>query len=328
MAAKRDYYEVLGVNRSSSAEELRKAHRKLVRQYHPDANRDKPDTGEKFKEVQEAYDVLSDPDKRRLYDEYGHGFTSQAGQPPSDANEAFRHGTGARTRAWKASPNVTVEDFDMGAGGGFSDIFEQLFGGRTRGRGARQDAPGEVQAGEDIEHAVSISFDQAVHGATLPLQIFRGGHTETIELKIPSGVKDGSRVRVRGKGHPGRNSPNGDLYIITRVADHPYFRREDLNVYLEVPVSVYEAILGAKIDVPTIDQPVTITIPPGTSGGAKLRIKDRGIRRGNDRGDQYVIVKVVVPKHLDDEDRRIIERLATRFPINARKDVRWAKPGG
>lgn len=330
MATKRDYYEVLGVDRRASADEIRKAHRKLVRQYHPDANRNNPLAGEKFKEVQEAYDVLSDTEKRGQYDQFGHAAfdphaTAAQGPAGADPYEAFRRASGNRNyRSWKASPNVTVEDFDFGGsgGGGFADIFEQFLGG---GRGGKRRSSGPVQQerGNDIEHAVTISFDQAARGTTVPLQINRDGRIETIDLKIPAGVKEGSRVRLRGKGQPGYNGQNGDLYIITHVSEHPYFRREDLDVYVDLPLSIYEAALGTKIDVPTLDGRVTLTIPAGTSSGAKLRIKGKGIRRGDDHGDQFVVMKVIVPKSLDDEGKKTFEKLSMRYPVDARRDVRW-----
>ncbi len=319
MATRRDYYEVLGVGRNASQDDIRKAHRKLVRQYHPDANRDNPQAAEKFREVQEAYDVLSDDEKRKTYDELGHAAFEPGAGAQADAYDAFRRANAGR-RSWKASPNVTVEDFDFGtgAGGGFGDIFEQFFGGRGR----RGRVEPQKQRGGDIEHSVTISFEQAARGCTIPLQLNREGRIETIDLKIPAGVKEGSRVRLRNKGQPGTGG-SGDLYITTRVVDHPYFRRDDLDVYMDLPISMYEAIAGAKIDVPTLDGKVTLTIPPGTSSGSKLRIKQRGIRRGNDHGDQFVVIRVMVPKDLDEKSREEIERMSRRHPLDARQDVRW-----
>jgi DnaJ-class molecular chaperone len=325
MAKQRDYYEVLGISRNASSDEIRKAHRKLVHKYHPDVNRNNPQAAEKFKEVQEAYDVLSDDTKRKNYDQFGHA--GAAGGP--DLNEAFRRaqaarGGGAKTYTWQGGPGgATVEDFDFDMGnGGVGSIFEQLFGARGGRRGAGGRARAEPQRGSDVEYPVELTFEQAARGSTLPLQINRGGELETIEIKIPAGVKDGSRVRIKGKGEQSGGEP-GDLFIITSVRHHPYFRREGLDVLLDVPVSLYEAIHGAKITVPTLDGPVTLTIPPGTSSHAKLRIKSRGIFRGSEKGDQLVIVKVVVPKKLDAEDLAMIDKIAARHPINAREDVPW-----
>lgn len=331
--AKRDYYDVLGVSRGASADEIRKAHRKLVRQYHPDFNKGNPSAEEKFKEVQEAYDVLSDPQKRKNYDQFGHagvGAVPPGSGGPGDPFEQFRRAAQARgpRRSWQAGPNVSVEDFDLGDLG---DVFEQFFGGRVRpggmggGRGGRarvRTQPEPQEPPPDIEHPVTLSFEQAARGTSIKLQINRDGHIETIDIKIPPGVKEGSRVRIRGRGQQ-VNGQAGDLYIITRVTPHPYFRREDLDIYLDLPISMYEALLGTKVEVPTLDGPVTLTIPPGTSSGAKLRIRGRGIERSGQKGDEFVVTKIIMPKDLDAEDRKAIEAMARKHPIDARADVRW-----
>jgi DnaJ-class molecular chaperone len=327
--AKRDYYQVLGVSRGANPDEIKKAHRRLVRQYHPDCNKNSPKAEEQFKEVQEAYDVLSDAQKRANYDQFGHAGVGAQPHPGAgpDPFEAFRRAAASRggRASWQAGPNVSVEDFDVG------DIFEQLFGSGG-GFGARAGAAPRPHArarptpqptpSADLEHTVTLSFEQAARGSTLPLQINRDGQRETIDIKIPPGVKDGSRIRIRGKGHQIDNTA-GDLYIITRVAPHPYFRREDLDVHLDLPISLYEALLGTKIEVPTLDGPVTLTMPPGTSSGSKLRIRGRGIERNNQRGNQFVIPRIIVPKQIDDEDRKLIEVLARKHPLHPRADVKW-----
>jgi DnaJ-class molecular chaperone len=334
--AKRDYYEVLGMSKGASAEEIKKAHRKLARQYHPDMNKNNPSATERFKEVQEAYDVLSDPEKRKLYDQFGHAGLeggAAAGAGGHDPFEAFRRGVGRGNgrRQWRTGPNVTVEDFDPSdfGGGNFGDIFEQLFGARGAAgaggaRGPRmRPQPQGPQRGADVEHGIKLTFAQAARGTTLAFQIDRDGRPETIEVKIPAGVKDGSRVRIRGRGQHSATGEAGDLYIVTRVEPHPYFRRDGLDILLDVPISVYEALLGTKVEVPTLEGPVTLTVPPGTSSGAKLRIKGRGIERGEEKGDQLVVMKVIVPKTLADEARELVKRLQAKTPVEARADVRW-----
>lgn len=316
--AKRDYYDVLGVSKNANADEIRKAYRKLVRQYHPDANRDNPKAAEKFNELQEAYDVISDPAKREKYNQFGH-----APERPGMDPEAFRRAQqqGGRSYTWQAGPGATVEDFDFDTeGGGIGSIFEQFFGGGGRRGGGRSRAP--ARRGADVEYPISLTFEQAARGVTLPLQINRGGKLETIEVKIPAGVKDASRVRIKGRGEQAGGEP-GDLFIITTVQPHDYYRRDGLDILLELPVSLYEALNGAKVTVPTLDGPVTLTIPPGTNSHAKLRIKGRGIQRGPEQGDQFVIVRIVVPKELDAKDKKVIEELAAKHPLTPRADVKW-----
>jgi DnaJ-class molecular chaperone len=339
--AKRDYYDVLGVSKGASADEIKQAYRKLARRYHPDMNKDNKQAEEKFKEVQEAYDVLSDAAKRRNYDQFGHagvgagvGAGSGPGGPGVDPFEAFRRaqrgrGGGGGTYTWQTSPGVSVEDFDFGDNGaGLGDLFEQLFGrgGRTTaGRGApRGRTRAAPERGGDVEYPVSLTFEQAARGTSLSLQISRDGKLETIDVKIPSGVKDGSRIRLKGQGERISGGESGDLFIITTVQPHPYFRREGLDVLVEVPISLWEALLGTRVSVPTLDGPVTLTIPPGTSSHAKLRIRERGVFRGTEKGDQLCVVRVLVPKNLDEDDRRTIERLASKHPIQARADAPWA----
>jgi curved DNA-binding protein len=336
---KRDLYDVLGISRNATADEIKQAYRKLARRYHPDMNKDNKEAVEKFKEAQEAYDVLSEPDKRKNYDQFGHAGVGAGvgtgGRPGAgfDPFEAFRRGQRGRTQTWQTGPGVTVEDFEGDFGNGqFAEIFEQLFGGRggagpaaagATGRAApRGRHRGPAARGADVEYPVTLTFEQAARGTTLPLQIDREGRIETIDVKIPPGVKDASRVRIKGRGEQGGGEP-GDLFIITSVRAHPYFRREGLDVLVDVPVSLWEALQGTRVAVPTLDGPVTLTVPPGTSSHSKLRIRERGIFRGNEKGDQLCVMRVIVPRNLDDADRKIIEQLAAKHPIQARAEVRW-----
>lgn len=342
--AKRDYYEVLGVAKSATADEIKKAHRKLVRQHHPDRNPGNKQAEEKFKEVQEAYDVLSDADKRAKYDQFGHAGVGAGVGTGGDPWEAFRRAGGAPggfggngRRQYRGGPGVSVEDFEGGDfnAGQFSEIFEQLFGGRGgaaggfggmgsgRAGGRPRPRPAEPMRGSDVEYPVNLSFEDAARGTSLSLTITRDGKPEKIDVKVPAGVKDGSRVRIKGRGGQVVGGEPGDLFIITSVQPHPYYRREGLDVLVDLPVSLYEALLGTKAEVPTLDGPVTLTVPPGTSSGAKLRIKGRGVERGAEKGDQFVVVKVIVPKNLDDEDRALVQKLQAKHPIDARAEAPW-----
>jgi curved DNA-binding protein len=323
----RDYYEVLGVSRTATADEIKKAHRKLARKFHPDMNKDNPNATEKFKEVQTAYDVLSDTPKRQKYDQFGHaGVENGMGGGGADPFEQFRRaqqGGRGRRGPTGAGQQATVEDMEGMGGGNFADMFEQLFGAGGGGRPGRGRAARPAPArGQDIEHPVTLSFEQAARGTSLPLQIDREGKIETIDIKIPAGVKEGSRVRIKGRGQQPGGEP-GDLYIITSVRPHAFYRREGHDVYLDLPLSFYEAVLGTRIEVPTLDGPVTLTVPPGTSGGAKMRIKGRGIERAGERGDQFVQIRVTLPKNLSDEDKAVVEEWSKKYPLDPRADVPW-----
>jgi len=324
----RDYYDILGVTRKASPDEIKKAYRRLVRLHHPDVSKE-PDAAQKFKEVQEAYEVLSDPQKRAAYNQFGHAGVGMGAGAAADRHERWTYGPGgARVHTWTGAGRPGEPDFDMG------DLFEELLGGRrtrggwTRGRAAPRAEPAP---GQDVEHDVTLTFEQAVWGTRLRIQLQQPDpqgrvQTQTIEVKIPPGVHEGSRIRVRGKGNPSfDDGPPGDLYIVTHVAPHPYFRREGGDIHLDLPITVAEAIRGAKITIPTIDGPTVLTIPPGTSSGQKLRLRGKGVphpKKSAGRGDQDVGVKVVVPKQAPPGTEETLDKLheATGDP---RKDLGW-----
>lgn len=337
----RDYYDILGVPRNASADEIKRAYRKLAKQYHPDRNPGNKEAETKFKEVQAAYDVLGEPDKRKRYDQFGHAGVGVGGEHPG-----WRAGpSGQRVYTWRSGggPDIPIEDLDdlfsafSGARGGGGPrgggpgegIFEEFFRGAAGGRrrAARQPEP---QPGRDIEHAVNLTFEQAIRGTTLDLRLSPAeghGPAETISVKIPAGVSDGQRIRVRGKGQSaGPGGSPGDLYIVTRVAPHPYFRRLENDIYVDLPLTLSEAALGTKVRIPTLDGQTLLTVPAGTASGAKLRLKAQGVKPagGKPAGDLYAVVRIVPPKELTPAQRDLLERFRAEGEGNPREHAGWS----
>lgn len=317
-----DYYEILGVSRTASADEIKKAYRRLSKQYHPDRNPGNAAAEKKFKQVQEAYSVLGDARKREEYDQFGAAGVGEFHTSPG----------GQRVYTWGGGRTVNVEDLEEllsamgGFGGGRSarghgpSVFEQIFngmrgagvegGGRKGGRRGYAYAP---QTGQDIVQEVTLTFEQAVFGTSLQLSItLPDAGSRTIVVQVPPGVQDGQKVRVRAQGGAGfAGGEPGDLYLVCRVQPHSLFTREGPDIHVTVPVTMTEAALGAKVEVPTLEGLITMTLPPGTSSGAKLRLKGRGGPRpgGGQRGDQFVHIRIVVPKTLTPRQRELLEEL-------------------
>jgi molecular chaperone DnaJ len=382
---KTDYYELLGVPRKASVKDIRGAYRKLARKYHPDLNPGDKSAEEKFKQIQEAYEVLSDAKKRQMYDQFGFNVPGPGGGPPPGAG-------------YGGSPEDIHFDFggfDFGGGGGagggagtgggtsFRDLFSQFFRGQSAAQGEN-----EQESGSDLEYQIDITFAEAMHGTVKKLTFTRldvcnvchgsgvepgdekvcptcggtgrvtqvsgkmrfqiscsrcGGtgrlHTickncggegrvprvETLDVRIPPGAHTGSRVRVAGHGNAGMHGgPPGDLYIITRVQPHPFFERRGDDLYTVVPITVTEASLGAKVEVPTIDGRSQVRIPPGTNSGKKLRLREKGApsaRQQGKRGDQIIEVQVVVPKPEDERVRNLLKELSKLDPEDPRKEL-------
>jgi DnaJ-class molecular chaperone len=332
----RDYYETLGVAQGATEAELKKAYRKLARKYHPDVNPGDKAAEARFKEIQHAYDVLTDPKQREVYDQVGHsgweqgyrnGGPAPGGPGGPDMGDYFRQGggPGGTTYTWT---NVPGDEYQTS--GQVNDLFEQLFNQGFGGSQSWQSSPfgrqGRArvrQKGGDKQHAASISFEDAYRGKELKLRDRQG---KTFSVKIPAGIDSGGKVRVAGRGEEGLNGgPPGDLFIVVTVQDHPYFERRGDNIYLDVPVSFTEAALGATIEVPTMDGKVQMKVPPGTQGGAELRLRGKGFPhlQGLGRGDQFARIVIAVPQHLDVRSRELLRELEQLDPHNPRVG-RWS----
>jgi len=386
-STKRDYYDLLGVSKGAKDDEVRKAYRKLARKYHPDLNPGDKAAEEKFKQVQEAYDVLSDSKKRQVYDQYGfysdnipHGGPGHGGAQPGMDFGGFDFSEFLNQQRRGAEPGGAG-----GGGGGFRDIFSQFFGG---GRGREQAL--EPERGSDLEYGLNIGFWEAIRGTQIRLNVARqvtcetcggigtsGGTSqvcpecdgsgqvtqmagamkftltcprcdgkgrlknvcptchgdgrislgETVDTRIPPGVPPGARLRVAGKGNSGLlGGPPGDLYITVRVEPHPFFRRDGDDIEIQVPVTVTEAGLGAKIEVPTIDGRALLKVPQGTKNGQKFRLREKGVvntRKGT-RGDQIIEVTIQAPKVHDERTKEILRELAHLNPEDPRQEL-WSK---
>jgi len=330
--AQRDYYEILGVARDASADAIKKAYRSLARKHHPDVNPGDKKAEAKFKETQQAYDILSDPEKRSLYDRYGMAaFEGMAAAGPRAGASDWS--------AKQAGPGAGYENFDfseffgpgMGAAAGTAEgadvgggIFEELLG-RMRGSKTRQRSTGPIP-GANSEASLTIPFLTAIRGGETKIDIERGGglQHESLVVKIPPGIESGAKLRLRGQGEPSQHGgPRGDLTILVDVEPHPYFTRDGRNLSVEVPISVREAVLGAKVDVPTLDGMKALTIPPGSSSGLKLRLRGQGVPAsgGKPEGDLFLVLKVVVPKSVDDTSRKLITEFAERNPQTPREGL-------
>jgi len=333
----KDYYQILGVPRGAGEEEIKKAFRKLARQFHPDVAKDKKAAEEKFKEINEAYEVLGDPDKRRKYDELGADWKSGGEfRPPPGAGGQRRRSTGGSRSA----------EYQFG-GTGFSDFFEQFFSSR-RGGGAFTGEDGDNPAlrGQDVETEIMVTLEEAARGALRPISLTFTGRcdacggsgrrrnvlcsacaglgkvtkSENYQLKIPVGVREGQKLRLAGRGEAGfGGGPAGDLFLRVRLARHPDFRVEGDDLHYELPVAPWEAVLGATVSVPTLGKPVVIKIPPGAQNGLKLRVRGHGLpRTGGGPGDLLVTMTVQTPGTVGEPERALWEKLAHESRFNPR----------
>ncbi len=290
----KDYYQILGVPKRASESEIKRAYRKLAREHHPDRHPGDKKAEDRLKEINEAYEVLGDPDKRRKYDQLGAQY--QQWQRMGGDPRGFNWGQGG----------AGVEDLSDLFGGGFSDFFTSIFGGEPmRGRRA-----GVRLRGQDVEQHIEVSLEQAFHGA----QVTFRKNGKNLEVKIPAGVKTGSKVRVAGEGGAGvSNAPNGDLYLVITVRPHDRFKREGDDLLLELPVDLYTAVLGGEVPVQTLDGMLSLKVPPETQDGRTFKLRGQGMPHLHDpqtRGDLLVKVHVRIPRNLSPEEKKLFTELA------------------
>ncbi len=314
-----DFYKVLGVSKSASEKDIKKAFKRLAKQYHPDRNQGDTKAEDRFKEISEAYQVLSDPEKKKQYDRVG-----QAGAQGAHGFHGWQPGQGGpRSHRWSSASGAPGVDLN--------DIFSQLFGGDRNngsrpeeffsgrspigGAGFAADHHMGRDTGRDLEADVTISFEEAMQGGIHRFTLHKNGNgssrSETLSVRIPPGVNSGGRLKVPGKGALGPDGRTGNLYVRVNVTPHKYYWREDNNLHLELPVTISEAALGAKVEVPTLSGKATLKVPPGTDSGTVLRMKKQGIPspKGGHRGHMYVHIKVTVPEASDPEAKKLMEEL-------------------
>lgn len=316
-----DYYKTLGVSREATQDEIQKAYYKLARKYHPDLNPNKKQAKEKFQEVQAAFDVLKDPEKRELYDRYGQSFEQYR-----QAGAGAYPGAGQAGGGFDDFTEFFGERYGNGGAGGspFEDIFAQFRAaqGRSKGRPAgRTAAPRSEPASE-----ITIPFKTSILGGEQTVTLTRGdGRTEIITVKIPAGIDEGQKIRLRGQGDMYSDGTVGDLLLIIHVASHKWFSRKERDLIVKVPITLAEAVDGAKIDVPTPGGAVSLTIPPGTSSGTKLRIKGQGVpaTKGKPAGDLLAEIHIKLPRNLDAAAQQAIREIGARFPLDPRQDFAW-----
>jgi curved DNA-binding protein len=314
----KDYYEVLGVARDADAATIKRTYRKLARQHHPDVSK-RAGAEDRFKEITEAYDVLCDPAKRSRYDQLGAGWKNgQSFTPPPGWETAHFDFQGGGERAGAFG----------GGGAEFSDFFDMLFGAQ-RQRAARGRRPwAESIRGGDQETELGITLEEAYQGATRTMVLQSeeaglggGARRRNYDVRIPPGTTDGSRIRLAGQGAAGHgDGPAGDLYLLIHIEPHPRFTVNEHDLLMDLPVTPWEAALGASVTVQTLDGPAALKIPAGVSSGQKIRMRERGLpkRKGEGRGDLLAAVRVVVPKVLTSEEKRLFEELAKKSPFQAR----------
>lgn len=306
-----DYYKLLGVARSASADEIQKAYRKQARKFHPDLHVDKDEREkkrllQKFQAIQQAYDTLSDAKKRQMYDQFGSGYEQMGG-----GGNPFG---GAGGNPFGGAGGIDLSSL-FGGGGGF----EEMFGGGNAGRGRAQ----PPAKGSDVEQEITVPFAVAVKGGKHQLSVSRSGKSETLDVSIPAGIESGKKIRLRGQGSPGAGQ-RGDMLVTVKVAGHPVYARKGLNLLVDVPITILEAVQGAKIDLPTPHGTLVLTVPAGTSSGKTLRLKGMGIKTKDRSGDLLVTLQVSVPEETSEQDLETLKQLSEAWSNpDSRSKLLW-----
>lgn len=323
-----DLYNILGVSRDADTAEIKKAYREMARKYHPDVNPDDPEAEEKFKKASAAFEVLGNPEKREIYDEFGleglrEGFDPEQArkykqwqQAGAGAGGGFGGGGGRRV-------------YRGGSGASFQDLFGEIFGGRSHFDTSEFTDFGGFQApmkGRDVTASLDLDFVRAIEGGEMQLSIH--GQSKPLKVRVPPGVRDGERLRLKGKGGPAPQTPHGkgepgDLFLEINVQSHPRVRREGLDLYMDVPITIPESIEGTRINVPTPWGEYAVTVPEGVNSGSKLRLKGQGVRRGDDQGDFYVVLQINAPDRIDESVRQALEPIADAYDEDVRQDLSW-----
>ncbi len=320
-----DYYKLLGVSRSASSDEIAKAYRKLARKHHPDLNPDDANAKKRFQEIQSAYDTLSDAEKRKMYDQFGADYEKMgAGGNPFGGGSPFGGGAGGAGFDFNDLFGRGRAAGGAGAGGagGFDieDIMRQFSGGGGGGRSRR----GAPPKGSDVSAEITVPLKMAVEGGSASIQLDRGGRIESLEVKIPAGVRDGKRIRLRGQGERSISGKPGDLLLTVNIQTHPNFRVDGDNLELKLPITVGEAARGTTVDVPTPGGTVSLKIPPNSSSGRRLRVRGQGLpRRDGLPGDLYIELSIKMPDNLDDSAQAAIDSIEQLYSKPVRSNIVW-----
>jgi curved DNA-binding protein len=318
----KDYYKTLGVSRNASQDDIQKAYRELARKYHPDMNPGDKTAKKRFQEVQDAFDVLNDSKKREMYDRYGSSFETMGAGGPRGAGWGPGGGGGGFGAEDIDFTQFFGDRFGVEPGVDLGDIFGQFR--RNSGRTQRRPPRGRGR-GSDVQAEVEIPFTTAITGGEVELDVRRpAGKSPTIKVQIPAGIEDGKKIRLRGQGEPAPGGAVGDLLLTVRVASHACFRRRGNHLHVKVPVTLPEAALGSKVDVPTPRGTVALRVPPGTSGGTKLRVKGHGVApQDGQAGDLLAEIQIVLPDEIDEASQEMIRGLDQRYSQDPRENLEW-----